>query len=108
MSTTRILFSIVVSVGFVVLNTFYWWFGMGRWQDAFRRRCERRYRVTIQIQGKGYWDVVEDIPWYRSFGIEMLQLAYLMAVFFGWAMWLGLGAFLLWILGQLGLSPWVR
>jgi hypothetical protein len=108
MNPVQMILGTLVSLVFFVINGFYWWYAMSRWQDAFRRRCERRYGVTLAIQGKGYWHVVERIPWYKRFGIEMLQLGYFMAVFFGWALALGLGAGFFRLLGQLGLSFWPR
>ncbi len=101
MSTTRIVLSIVISVVFIVFNLFYWWKGMGLWQEAFRLRCQRRFRVTIHYGGKGHWDIYDGGSWYRNLAIEMLQLAYFMTLFAGWAMALGVGAFLLWLFGRL-------
>lgn len=97
------IMSTLVSLLFIPLNLWYWWRGMGRWQDAFRRRCERRYNVTFTFGGKGHWQVVERIPWHKRFAIEQLQLVYFLALFLGWALGLGAGALLLWLLGKLGL-----
>lgn len=93
----------LAAVLFIPANLFYWWRAMGRWQDAFRRRCERRYGVTLALGGKGYWQVVERIPWYKRFAIEQLQLGYFVLVFLGWGLGLAAGAVLLWLLGKLGL-----
>ncbi len=97
------IMSTLASVLFIPLNLWYWWRAMGRWQEAFRRRCERRYGVTFTFGAKGHWRVVEPIAWHKRLGIELLQLAYFFAVFLGWALGLGAGALVFWILGKLGL-----
>lgn len=71
----------VVGIG---LNLGFWWLVVTRWNERFRRRCERRYGVTIALRGRGAWHVVGGGRWYRRLGIEMLQLAYFMGAIFLW------------------------
>ena len=75
----------VLGLAFALLNLLFWARAMGRWQERFRRRCERRYGVVITHGGRGHWQVSGSGPWYRRAAIEWLQLAYFMGVFVGWA-----------------------
>ena len=84
----------VLSLGVAGLSIGYWWLAMTRWMERFRRRCERRYGVVIAME-RGHWSVTSGGPWYRRLGIEMLQLAYFLGVFAGWAIGMGLGIGLL-------------
>jgi hypothetical protein len=79
----------IVVAAFAVLNILFWMRVVTRWAEQFRRRCERRYGVVITIGFRGAWNVTGGGPWYRSLGIELLQLAYFM------------GAFVVWIIGML-------
>ena len=65
-------------------NLVYWWLVVRRWQERFRRYCERRYNVTISFGVKGHWNVAGDGSWLRRFAIEWLQLAFFMTAFVGW------------------------
>ena len=77
---------IAIGVSFVVVSIVYWIVVGHRGHEAFRRRCERRFRVTIDDDGKGRWSVrSSDGRWFRNFAIELLQLAFFMALFLGWA-----------------------
>jgi hypothetical protein len=76
----------VLSVAAMGLNIGFWWLVVTRWNERFRRRCERRYGVVITIGGRGHWNVVGGGPWYRRLGIEMLHLAYFMGAFVVWAL----------------------
>ncbi len=97
MDTVRIV-QTVIGLGFAALNIVYWWLVVGRGSERFRRRCERRYGVVIELGGKGHWRVSGGGPWYRRLGIELLQLAYFMGAFVVWAAGLLLVILLLWSL----------
>lgn len=76
--------SIVLAVAGVVA-TFYIWVKLaGPGHEAWRRRCERRYNVTIGIGGKGHWEIRNG--GLRGFAIEFLQLGFYMALFALWAL----------------------
>jgi len=75
----------VIGVVFAVVHLGYWWWMMTRGQERWRRRCERKYGVTITHQGKGFWKVNGDKTWLRRVGIELLQLGFIMGVFVVWA-----------------------
>jgi hypothetical protein len=77
---------IALGVSFTVASIAYWIVVGSRGHEAFRRRCERRFRVTIDDDGKGRWSVrSDDGRWFRNFAIEFLQLGFFMALFLGWA-----------------------
>ncbi len=68
-----------------VAATFYIWVKLaGRGHEAWRRRCERRYNVTIDIGGKGHWEIRNG--GLRGFAIELLQLGFYMALFALWGL----------------------
>jgi hypothetical protein len=76
-------------------NLVFWWLVVRRWQDRFRRNCERRFRVAIGLTSRGHWNVTGDGSRLRLFAIEWLQLAYFMAAFVVWGIALVLGVLLL-------------
>lgn len=86
--TALMTLRIAIAVAAVALSLLYWIVVGGRGHEAFRRRCERRFRVIIETNGEGYWSVRNGGPWYRDFAIEWLQLGFFMALFLGWAVML--------------------
>jgi hypothetical protein len=91
--TPAFIVQAVLGVGLAAANMVFWWFVVRRWHDRFRRRCERRYGVTIGWTARGHWRVSGDVSRLRRFAIEWLQLVYFMAAFAVWgvAMLLGIG-----------------
>jgi hypothetical protein len=92
--TPALTIQAALGIALAAANLLFWWFVVRRWQDRFRRRCERRYGVTIELTLRGHWRVSGDGSRVRRFAIEWLQLVYFMAAFALWgiAMLLGVGA----------------
>lgn len=55
-------------------------------EALWRASVAKRFRVEIEIGGRGHWQVVSPAPWYKKLGIELLQLGFFMALFFLWAL----------------------
>jgi hypothetical protein len=92
--------TIVLALAVAGLNLAYWWAVVTRWQEPFRRRCERRFGVSIGTGPRGHWRVSGGSA-LRNFAIEWLQLVYFFGAFCVW----GLG--MLACVGVLSLiAPW--
>lgn len=83
--TAVIIVQGVLGLGVAAMTLVYWWLVVRRWEGRFRSWCERHYGVAITYGMKGHWQVSGGGPWYRRFAIELLQLAYFMGAFVGWA-----------------------
>jgi hypothetical protein len=99
-STGILIVQSILGLGAMGLNIAYWWLVVSRWEVRFRRRCERRYGVSIQTAFKGAWKVIGARPWYQRLGIELLQLAYFMGAFLVWGVGVLLVILALWALSE--------
>ena len=80
---------IAAGVLFGVANIAFWVVAMTRGEPAFRRRVECRFGVTIERGSRGHWTVTSGPGSKgRHLLIELLQLAYFMAVFVVWAIFM--------------------
>ncbi len=56
-----------------------------KWDPAIRHYVGQRFRVEIEISGKGQWQVLGDIAWYKKLAIESFQLVIYLTLFAFWS-----------------------
>ena len=56
-----------------------------KWDPALRKYIANKLGVEIDLSGKGQWQVVTSLSWYKKLAIELLQLVLYMFLFLLWA-----------------------